>query len=36
MLDRSFGGLELINKALSEKPRDDGWIEIISKNFVAL
>ncbi|MGQ9800989.1 MAG: type 1 glutamine amidotransferase [Candidatus Saccharicenans sp.] len=36
MLDRGFSGTELINQALAATPRDECWIETISRNFVSL
>ncbi|MCX8160403.1 MAG: type 1 glutamine amidotransferase [Candidatus Saccharicenans sp.] len=36
MLERGFSGQELIREALHSTPRDDRWIEVISRNFVHL
>lgn len=36
MLERGFSGSELIEEALESSPRDDLWIEVISRNFVSL
>lgn len=36
MLDKGFSGQELIMEALNSTPRDDRWIEVISRNFVSL
>lgn len=36
MQERGFSGEELIRAALNSRPRDDRWIEVISRNFVSL